>query len=45
MKAANDDVHVQERRAQEGEPLGPLWVITIGMGALFGIVGLAMAFG
>ena len=43
--AANDDVHIDRQRAREDESLGPLWVITIGMGVFFGVAALVIAFG
>lgn len=42
-EAANDDVRADRQRSESGDPLGPLWLITIGMGAFFGVAALVMA--
>jgi len=42
--AANDDVRADPQRAEDDEPLGPLWLITIGMGAFFGVAALVLMF-
>ena len=41
--SANDEARRATRRGPE--PLGPLWLITIGMGAFFAVAALVMAVG
>jgi hypothetical protein len=51
MKAAHKTRHGGHTRhkvrieSREREPLGPLWVITIGMGAFFAVAALVMMVG
>ena len=42
-EAANDDVRTDRQHDGSDDPLGPLWLITIGMGAFFGVAALVMA--
>jgi hypothetical protein len=42
--AANDDTQTDRQRAADDEVLGPLWIITIGMGAFFTVAALVMMF-
>jgi len=42
-EAANDDVRTDRQRSGSDDPLGPLWLITIGMGTFFGVAALVMA--
>ena len=42
-EAANDDVRTDRQRSGSDDHLGPLWLITIGMGAFFGVAALVMA--
>jgi hypothetical protein len=42
-EAANDDVRTERQRGGSDDPLGPLWLITIGMGAFFGVAALVLA--
>lgn len=40
--AANEDIQPGGRPAEPDDSVGPLWVITIGMGAFFAIAALVM---
>ena len=42
-EAANDDVRTDRQPVGSDDLLGPLWLITIGMGAFFAVAALVMA--
>ncbi len=42
-EAADDDARTDRQRSGSDDPVGPLWLITIGMGAFFAVAALVMA--